>query len=62
MKNQVSRYRNYLEVIGKRTAVSVSTLASASGLPTEKVRDDLTEMLNQGILPAGCLDDRIGRT
>jgi hypothetical protein len=31
-------------------------LASASGLPIEKVRDDLAEMLSQGIFPAGFLD------
>jgi hypothetical protein len=55
-KKQVSRYHGYLAMIGKRTTVSISMLASASGLPIEKVRDDLAEMLSQGIFPAGFLD------
>ena len=53
---EARRYRNYLAVIGTRQSISVSDLASASGLPPRRVRDDLADMLGDGILPQGFLD------
>ncbi|MCH1980397.1 5-bromo-4-chloroindolyl phosphate hydrolysis family protein [Lawsonibacter sp. OA9] len=53
---EVRRYRNYLAVIGTRQSIAISTLASASGLPPRRVRDDLADMLGEGILPQGFLD------
>ena len=44
---KASRFRNYLAMIGRRTSISISSLASASGLSPAKVRDDLADMLEE---------------
>lgn len=55
-RKQAKRYRNYLAMIGRQTSVSVSALASATGLSPGKVRDDLADMLDDGLFPQGFLD------
>ena len=55
-RKQARRYRNYLAMIGRQSSVSVSALASATGLSPSKVRDDLADMLDDGIFPQGFLD------
>ena len=55
-QKQVLRFRNYLAMAGRRSAVSISSLASAAGLPPKTVREDLREMLDLGLFPAGYLD------
>ena len=55
-RKQARRYRNYLAMIGRKSSVSVSALASATGLSPGKVRDDLADMLDDGLFPQGYLD------
>ena len=55
-RKKAQRYRNYLAMIGRRQSISISSLASATGLSHSKVREDLEEMLEQGLFPAGFLD------
>ena len=55
-RKQASRYRSYLAMIGQQNVVSISALASAIGLPPAKVREDLTDMLDDGLFPKGFLD------
>lgn len=55
-RKQASRWRNYMAMIGRQSSVSISALASATGLPPAKVRDDLADMLDDGIFPQGFLD------
>ena len=55
-RRQASRYRSYLAMIGRQTSVSISALASATGLGPAKVRDDLADMLDDGLFPQGFLD------
>ena len=55
-RKQASRYRNYLAMIGRQTSVSISALSSATGLSPAKVRDDLADMLADGLFPQGFLD------
>lgn len=55
-RKQASRFRNYLAMVGNQSSVSVSALASAAGLSPNKVRDDLADMLDDGLLPQGYLD------
>lgn len=55
-RRQVRRYRSYLAMIGRQNSISVSTLASATGLSPSKVRDDLGDMLDAGLFPQGFLD------
>lgn len=55
-RKQASRFRNYLAMVGNQSSVSISALASAAGLSPAKVRDDLADMLDDGILPQGYLD------
>ncbi len=55
-RRQASRYRSYLAMIGRKNTVSISALASATGLPPGKVRDDLADMLDDGLFPQGFLD------
>lgn len=60
-RKQASRFRNYLAMLGNQSSVSVSALASAAGLSPNKVRDDLADMLDGGLLPQGYLDYGGGR-
>lgn len=55
-RKQASRFRNYLAMVGNQSSVSISALASAAGLSPNKVRDDLADMLDDGLLPQGYLD------
>ena len=55
-RKQARRYRNYLAMIGRQNAVSISALASATGLSPSRVREDLTDMLDDGLFPQGFLD------
>jgi len=55
-KKQAQRYRNYLAMIGRRQSISISSLASATGLSPSRVREDLEDMLGEGLFPAGFLD------
>lgn len=55
-RKQASRFRNYLAMMGNQSSVSVSALASAAGLSPAKVRDDLADMLDDGLFPQGYLD------
>ena len=55
-RKKAQRYRNYLAMIGRRQSISISSLASATGLSPSKVREDLEDMLSEGMFPAGFLD------
>lgn len=55
-RRQASRWRNYLAMVGKQSSVSISALAAAAGLSPGKVRDDLADMLDDGLFPQGYLD------
>ncbi len=55
-RKQARRWRNYMAMIGRQSSVSVSALASATGLSPAKVRDDLADMLDDGLFPQGYLD------
>ncbi len=55
-RKQASRFRGYLAMVGNQSSVSISDLASATGLSPAKVRDDLADMLDEGIFPQGYLD------
>ena len=53
---RAKRYRQYLSLIGRRDSIPVSTLSEATGYPLRKVREDLRDMLDDGIFPMGYLD------
>ena len=53
---RLKRYRQYLSLIGKRKSISVTTLAEATGYAPRKIREDLQDMLDDGIFPLGYLD------
>jgi len=55
-RKAAKRLRRYLPLIGKRRQVSIDTLAQVMKVPASKVRDDLQDMLDAGILPTGYLD------
>ena len=55
-RKQAHRYRSYLAMIGQHKSVSISSLASATGSPAAKVREDLEDMLDDGFFPSGFLD------
>ena len=55
-RKKARRYRNYLAMIGRRQMVSVASLAAATGRSAGKVRDDLADMLDDGLFPQGFLD------
>ena len=55
-RKQASRYRSYLAMIGRKKIVSVSVLSSAIGRSPSQVRDDLADMLDDGLFPQGFLD------
>lgn len=50
------RYRQYLSLIGRRKSIPVTTLAEATGFSPRKIREDLQDMLDDGIFPVGYLD------
>ena len=53
---KIRRFRKYLALIGRRESVSVVQLAHAMPVSVRKACNDLQEMLDRGILPAGYLD------
>ena len=53
---RLKRYRQYLSLIGRRKSISVTTLAEATGFAPRKIREDLQDMLDDGIFPMGYLD------
>ncbi|NBI10756.1 hypothetical protein D1641_12140 [Colidextribacter sp. OB.20] len=55
-QKQAKRYRSYLNIIGQRSVVSISYLSSATGRTPAQVRDDLDDMLDDGLFPQGFLD------
>ena len=55
-QKQAGRYRNYLAMIGKHSSISISALASATGSSPRQIRDDLEDMLEDGLFPGGFLD------
>lgn len=56
MKKKLQNWRQYLAMIGKNAAISISALASATGRSAAEVRNDLKEMLEDGWFPTGFLD------
>lgn len=55
-RNKVRRCRKYLAMLGSRTVISISALSSALGTSPAKVRDELSDMLDDGLFPLGYLD------
>ncbi len=55
-QKKVSRFRQYLAMIGRRTSISLASLSSATGASPAKVRDDLEDMLEENLFPNGYLD------
>lgn len=55
-RKQIRRYRSYLAMIGRRQSVPISSLASATGRPAARVREDLEDMFSAGLFSAGFLD------
>ena len=55
-QKQASRYRSYLAMIGSHASVSISALSSAAGNSPKQVREDLEDMLEDGLFPGGFLD------
>lgn len=55
-QKKVRRFRQYLAMIGRRTSISLASLASATGASPAKVRDDLEDMLDENLFPNGYLD------
>lgn len=56
LKKKVRRYRQYLAMIGQNQTISISSLASATGRSAHTVREDLQDMLDDGLFPTGFLD------
>lgn len=56
LKKKVRRYRQYLSTIGQNQTISISALASATGRSANTVREDLQDMLDEGLFPTGFLD------
>ena len=56
LKKKLQHCRQYLAMIGKNSAISISALASATGRSPAEVRSDLQEMLDDGCFPTGFLD------
>ena len=55
------RCRKYLSLIGTQQEISVSSLAHAMPVSVHTACNDLQEMLDRGVLPAGYLDMRTGQ-
>lgn len=55
-RKRAKRYRSYLNIIGRQSVVSISYLSSATGRTPAQVRDDLDDMLEDGLFPQGFLD------
>ena len=55
-QKKVRRFRQYLAMIGRRTSISLASLASATGTSPAKVKDDLEDMLEENLFPNGYLN------
>ena len=55
-KKRALLFRQYLNMIGSKKIVSISSLASATGTPPEQVRETLEDMLESDLFPAGYVD------
>ena len=55
-KKRARLFRQYLNMIGGKKVVSISSLASATGTAPEKVRETLEDMLEYDLFPAGYVD------
>jgi hypothetical protein len=55
-QRKLKKFRRYLQMIGSRDEVSVSSLASAMGTSEKKVFQDLEEMLERDFFETGYLD------
>jgi len=56
LRKKLRRYRTYLPLIARRPAVPIQTLAAAVNAGPGRVRNDLEEMLDTGVLTQGYLD------
>ena len=54
----VKRFRQYLDVMGGRTYITLQELAAGTGRSIEKVRKDLKKMVQQGFFPQAYLDQK----
>ena len=57
-RRRFRRMRQYLALIGRRQSIPLITLAEATGFPLRRIREDLQDMLDEGIFPTGYLDLR----
>jgi len=55
-KKKLRRFRQYLSTIGRRQTITISSLSSATGRSPSQVREDLQEMLDDGVFLEGFLD------
>ena len=55
-RKQARRFRRYLAMIGKRSAIALDELASASGHSMKQVQKDLDGMFDLDLFPMGYLD------
>ena len=55
-QKKAKRFRRYLGMIGTRKTISLSSIASGMGCSISQVQEDLEDMLEDGIFPAGYLD------
>ena len=55
-KKALSRFRQYLAMIGQNKYISIPSLAAATSRSPQEVREDLQKMLDEGYFPTGFLD------
>jgi len=55
-KKQIQRFRSYLAMVGSRQVIPIASLAATAGLSAKQVREDLEEMLNEGLFSPAYLD------
>lgn len=53
---KLKRWRSYLAMIGRNSSISISSLATAANQSPQRVREELEDMLDEGVFPAGFLD------
>lgn len=54
---RISRFKNYVRMLGKRTCITLEELASGSGRSENFVLKDVRDMLSRGMFRQGHLDD-----
>ncbi|MDO5541231.1 MAG: 5-bromo-4-chloroindolyl phosphate hydrolysis family protein [Eubacteriales bacterium] len=55
---RISRFRNYVRVLGNRTCITLKELASGTGKGEAFVLKDVRDMLNRGMFRQGRLDEK----